>query len=280
MNHMKWLISILLVFVFASGCAVPKGGTSPTPSNSPDLTSSPYASPSAPANPSPSKTLLPSPLPSAPVDTPDAAPAMSVEPEKLGPIDGFFYMELSDAIKKRITGMSYPSDDDGAKIHYDDLRYIGLLHYDFEGNVKTGELIVNKKLANEVMQMFYELYCAKYPFTSVQLVDDFGEPADDTRSMEANNTSAFNYRRIAGSKKLSLHSYGMAIDINPKLNPYVKKNGVAPENGKAFVNRSKDFAGKIDHDDLCYKLFMKNGWKWGGDWKTVKDYQHFEKDVR
>ncbi len=229
MNPMKWLISILLVFVFASGCAAPKGSTFPTPSSPPDLTSSPDVSPSPSATPAPSKTPLPSPQPSATADAQDAAPAMSVEPEKLGPIDGFFYMELSDAIKKRITGMSYPSDDDDAKIHYDDLRYIGLLHYDFEDNVKTGELIVNKKLADEVMQIFYELYCAKYPFTSVQLVDDFGEPADDTRSMEANNTSAFNYRRITGSKKLSLHSYGMAIDINPKLNPYVKRTGSRPK---------------------------------------------------
>lgn len=279
MKHIKRLTGFLLIFVVSSGCTAPRGNDFDAPSTPPFVTSSPDVSLAPTATPAPSQTPLPSPQPSAP-DVPEAAPAMSVEPEKLGPIDGFFYMELSDALKKRITGMSYPSDDGDAKIHYDDLRYIGLLYHDFEGNVKTGELIVNKKLADEVMQMFYELYCAKYPFTSIRLVDDFGEPADDTRSMEANNTSAFNYRRITGSKKLSLHGYGMAIDINPKLNPYVKKNGVSPENGKAYVDRSKDFAGKIDHDDLCYKLFIKNGWKWGGDWKTVKDYQHFEKDVR
>lgn len=230
----------------------------------------------APKEYAPFKTS-PSPAPALSI-MPEAAPAMSVEAEKLGRVDGFFYMELTDEMNKRITGGSYPENDKKAKIHYEDLRYIGLLYYDFEGKVKTGELIVHKKLADEVMEIFCELYLCKYPFTSVRLVDDYR--ADDTRSTEANNTSAFNYRTVAGSKKLSLHSYGMAIDINPQLNPYVKKGVVSPKNGKEYANRSKDFAGKIDKDDPAYKLFTKQGWKWGGDWKTVKDYQHFEKDVR
>ncbi len=94
-------------------------------------------------------------------------------------------MKLSDGIKKRITGMSYPADDKDIAISYDDLRYIKIRHYDFEGNVKEGELIVNKKLAKEVTQIFYELYQAKYPLESVRLVDDFGEPGDDNLSMAA-----------------------------------------------------------------------------------------------
>ena len=271
MKIRKLYAVLLTVAVICAGCVAPKG-TAPSPSiaPSPSSTKLPVASPTD----TPAATSLPGPTPE------DSTAAMSVEPEKLGPVDGFFYMELNDAMIQRITGISYPADDADAKIHYDDLRYIGLLYYDFNGNVKTGELIVNKKLADEVMQIFYELYMAKYPFTSVRLVDDFGEPADDTRSMEANNTSSFNYRRVAGTKKLSLHSYGMAIDINPKINPYVKKGSVSPKNGTAYVDRSKEFAGKIDHEDLCYKLFTKSGWRWGGDWKTVKDYQHFDKDVR
>ena len=269
MNIRKFCAFFLLFAVLFPGCAAPekKEPTEPGPAYSPvpSATLSPEHSPAANM-----------PAPSA---TPEAAaPAMAVEPEKLGPVDGFFYMELNDTMKKRITGVSYPANDKKAKIHYDDLRYIGLLYYDFEGNVKTGELIVHKKLADETMQIFYELYQAKYPFTSVRLVDDYG--ADDRLSTEANNASAFNYRSVAGSKKLSLHSYGMAIDINPKFNPYVKKGVVSPKNGAEYADRSKDFPGKIDRDDLCCKLFTKHGWKWGGSWKTVKDYQHFEKDVR
>ena len=188
-------------------------------------------------------------------------------------------MKLNDEIKKRIIGMSYPADDKNCKISYDDLRYIKLLHYDFEGKVQEGELIVNKKLAKEVTEIFYELYKSKYPFTSVRLVDDFGEPGDDNLSMAANNTSAFNYRYVTGTKTLSRHSYGAAIDINPRLNPYIVGNRIAPANGADYADRSKDFAGKIDHDDLCYKLFLKHGWTWGGDSKGDKDYQHFSKDI-
>ena len=255
--------AFLFAVILFSGCAAPKE-YGPTDTG-------PAYSPAPPASISPTAPPVPS-------LTPEVAPAMSVEAEKLGRVDGFFYMELTDEMKKRITGLSYPENDRKSKIHYGDLRYIGLLYYDFEGNVKTGELIVHKKLADEVMEIFCQLYLCKYPFTSVRLVDDYR--ADDTRSTEANNTSAFNYRTVAGSKKLSLHSYGMAIDINPKLNPYVKKGVASPKNGAKYADRSKDFAGKIDKDDLAYKLFTKRGWKWGGNWKTVKDYQHFEKDVR
>lgn len=186
-------------------------------------------------------------------------------------------MKLNDALKARIKGMSYPANDTDCKISYDELRYIKLLHYDFVGKVHEGELIVNAKLADEVMKIFYELFKAKYPLASVRLVDDYGQPASDSLSMAANNTSAFNYRRISGSKTLSRHSYGAAVDINPVFNPYIVGARVAPENSKPYVDRSRNFAGKIDHADLCYKLFLKYGWTWGGDWQGDKDYQHFSK---
>ena len=175
--------------------------------------------------------------------------------------------------------MSYPADDPDCKVRYEDLRYIRLRHYNFEGQVLTGELIVHATLAREVTQIFMELYKAKYPLTSVRLVDDFGEPHDDNLSMAANNTSAFNYRYVTGTTTLSRHSYGAAIDINPMLNPYIDGDRVAPENGLPYVDRTQDFAGKIDHDDLCYKLFIARGWTWGGDWSGDKDYQHFSKKL-
>lgn len=188
-------------------------------------------------------------------------------------------MKLDASLKARITGMSYPADDTNAKITYDDLRYILLLHYDFAGRVQKGELIVHASLADEVTRIFYELYQAKYPLTSVRLVDDYGEPGNDDLSMAANNTSAFNYRRVTGTSTLSRHSYGAAIDINPMLNPYIVGDRVIPENGAPYADRTREFAGKIDHDDLCYKLFIKRGWTWGGDWSGDKDYQHFSKKI-
>lgn len=175
--------------------------------------------------------------------------------------------------------MSYPENDPYCAITYDDLRYIRLLYYDFEGIVHEGELMVNAQLAEEVTRIFYELYQAQYPFTSIRLVDDFGEPGDDNLSMAANNTSAFNYRYVTGTSTLSLHSYGAAIDINPLYNPYIDGDRVAPPGGAEYVDRTQDFPGKIDHDDLCYKLFTEKGWRWGGDWSGDKDYQHFSKSV-
>ena len=174
--------------------------------------------------------------------------------------------------------MSYPKDGSDI-ITYDDLRYIELLHYDFDGGVKNGELIVNAQVAQEVTEIFCELYKAQYSLESVILVDDFGEPGDDNLSMAANNTSAFNYRYVTGTNNLSRHSYGAAIDINPMLNPYIDGDRIVPENGIRYADRSLDEAGMIDHDDLCYKLFLQYGWTWGGDWSGDKDYQHFSKDL-
>ena len=188
--------------------------------------------------------------------------------------EGFYYEELSEAIKSRITGKSYPTD---CNVPYSDLRYVKVLHYDFNGNEHEGELICATEVAQELTNIFYELYLAKYPIEKMVLIDEYR--ADDIASMKDNNTSCFNYRVIEGSKNLSNHSYGLAIDINPLINPYVKGDYVSPKEAKPYVDRSQIKLGMIDKDDLCYKLFTKYGWKWGGSWNTVKDYQHFEKEI-
>ena len=193
---------------------------------------------------------------------------------RVGLAEGFYYEELSEAIKSRITGKSYPTD---CNVPYSDLRYVKVLHYDFNGNVHEGELICAKEVAQELTNIFYELYLAKYPIEKMVLVDEYD--ADDIASMRDNNTSCFNFRVISGSKKLSMHSYGLAIDINPLINPYVKGDYISPKEAKPYVDRSQIKPGMISKDDLCYKLFTKYGWKWGGIWNTVKDYQHFEKEI-
>jgi hypothetical protein len=240
------------------------------------------STPSAePISPSPS-ALSPSPTIPAqtathtPKASPKATPAPSIKKDTVTVAEGFYYTKLTDGLKKRITGMSYPADGK-AEISYDDLRYIKVRYYDFDGNVNEGELITDARLAGEVALIFHQLYEAKYPFTSIRLVDDYGEPGDDNLSMAANNTSAFNYRYVTGTKKLSLHSYGDAIDINPMMNPYIADTRIAPPNGAQYADRTKHLPGMIDHDDLCYKLFTAHGWRWGGDSSGDKDYQHFSK---
>ena len=98
--------------------------------------------------------------------------------------------------------------------------------------------------------------------------------------MAANNTSAFNYRQISGSSgKLSLHAYGVAVDINPRQNPYVRGKTVLPAAGSEFLDRRRLQPGMIQAGDVVYQAFVKRGWRWGGDWTSLKDYQHFEKPL-
>lgn len=196
--------------------------------------------------------------------------------------DGFYYHGITKNLKKRMEGKSY---QENSYISYGDLRYVRVKHYNYAGKVKTGELIVNKKIAKDMVEIFYQLYRKKYPIQKMVLIDEY--KGNDIASMKANNTSAFNYRVIEGSSSLSNHAYGMAIDINPKINPYVSKGGrnISPNNGRVYAIRNiKKCKGKykgnmIQKGDFIYRLFKKHGFKWGGDWNSIKDYQHFEKVV-
>ena len=193
-------------------------------------------------------------------------------------IDRFFVKEkISDSLFKRINGKSYKK---GCTVSTADLRYLRLLHYTIDHRIKVGELVCSKDIADDLIDIFRKLFSAKYPIERMQLIDDYN--ADDNLSMEHNNTTCFNYRVVAGSKKLSKHSLGKAVDLNPLYNPYVKKRTdgttvVNPKNGRRYTDRNKNFNYKINRSDLAYKLFVQHGFRWGGSWRTLKDYQHFEK---
>lgn len=195
--------------------------------------------------------------------------------------ENFYYESLSDTVKTRITGISYPADDSNAAISYDTLRYVRVLYHDFNGDVQSGELICHKAIAQDLVEIFYELYEADYPIERICLVDEY--QGDDELSMRDNNTSCFNYRALP-SGRLSNHAYGLAIDLNPFYNPYVitRKDGtasIAPAGSEPYVDRTQDFAYKIDKEDLAYRLFTEHGFTWGGNWRSSKDYQHFEKAI-
>ena len=184
---------------------------------------------------------------------------------------------ISDAIFHRMQGKSYKAD---CKIPRSELRYLQLSYYDATGKEHIGEIVCNKLIATDLIKIFKELHKHQYPIERMQLVDDYD--ADDEVSMSNNNTSCFNYRTIAGSTKLSKHAMGLAIDINPLYNPYVrrKKDGnyiVQPANARKYINREKVWPYKIERGDLCYRLFVKYGFKWGGSWSHFQDYQHFER---
>jgi len=190
--------------------------------------------------------------------------------------EGFYYEPLNENVKQRIYGLSYKED---CTIPYDDLRYLSLNYINFSGEIVTGELICNKLIADDLIEIFYELFVAGYQIDKIKLIDEY--QADDDLSCADDNTSCFNYRVVEGSTNLSKHAMGMAIDINPIFNPYVTfPDGiqrVSPAGSEVYADRSLDFAHKINEADLCYQLFISHGFTWGGNWKTLKDYQHFQK---
>lgn len=187
---------------------------------------------------------------------------------------GFSASDIPADIRRFMTGRTYR---DNPHISFEDLSYLKLKHYDFSHSVSQGELIVSKKLAEEILCIFEELFEAEYEIEKIRLCDHYD--GDDEKSMADNNSSAFNYRVVADTDTLSLHALGRAIDINPLINPYIVGEKVMPANALQYCNRELAFLHKIDCSDLCYKIFRSHGWLWGGEWKSSKDYQHFYKPV-
>ena len=189
----------------------------------------------------------------------------------------FSVQPIPDSVFLRMQGRSWP---EGCAVRRADLRYLRLSHFDAEKNEHVGVMVCNKVIANDLLEIFRELYRQKYPIQRIRLIDDY--EAEDERSMRDNNTSCFCYRKVSGTTKLSKHATGMAVDVNTLYNPYVRtgKNGrriVEPATAVKYVDRSKSFPYKIVKGDLLYRLFIRHGFKWGGSWRTVKDWQHFEK---
>lgn len=188
----------------------------------------------------------------------------------------FVSLPIPDSVWTLMQGKSYK---DNPYIRRSDLCYLRVLHVDDEGQVHRGEMICNRLIADRLLTIFRTLYEQRYPIQRMVLPDVYD--ADDELQMRDNNSSCFCYRTIAGSNSLSKHARGLAVDINTLYNPYCRrrKDGtlfVQPETGRPYIDRSRQFRYKITRDDLCCRLFREQGFEWGGDWTTRKDYQHFE----
>ncbi len=190
----------------------------------------------------------------------------------------FYYEDIKEDIKSRIAGKSYKEN---CTVPFEELKYVRVFYYGFNKKTHIGELIVNKAIASDIVDIFAELYDNKYPIEQMVLVDEYD--ADDNASMAANNTSSFNYRLVPDSYHLSKHALGLAIDVNPLYNPYIQytKKGtvILPAEGIKYADRTLDCPYYIKEDDLCYKAFTKRGFTWGGFWETEPDYQHFQKTL-
>ena len=159
-------------------------------------------------------------------------------------------------------------------ISLEDLRVVYVPYYGFDDQAHQGELIVHEAIAEVILEIFTELYEGQYPIEAMEPVSVY--EGSDHASMVANNTSAFNYRVVAGTTHLSNHAYGLAVDINPLINPYVTSSGIDPIEGEVYADRRLDVKGMIHKGDMCYNAFVTRGFSWGGDWVNSKDYQHFD----
>ncbi len=156
----------------------------------------------------------------------------------------------------------------------DGFSRVTVTHWDEAGHTRTGTLIVSSRVADDVRTVFEKLYEARFPIARIEPVDVYG--GDDDASMAANNTSAFNCRTVAGEKRLSRHAEGEAIDLNPLWNPMIKAGVVSPPGGRSFADR-RVRPGVIVEGGPAVRAFESIGWKWGGRWRSLKDYQHFSK---
>lgn len=188
----------------------------------------------------------------------------------------FVAAKIPDSVFRRMEGRTYRR---GCTIPRAELRYLRLLHRDAGGRILLGEMVAHQSVAAEMVDIFRQLYEAGYPIERMRLADVYG--GDDGRSMAANNTSCFNFRRVEGSARLSAHSRGMAVDINPLYNPCVRvRNGkttVQPAGGARYADRNVASPYRLLRGDACHRLFTAHGYQWGGAWRSLKDYQHFEK---
>jgi len=181
--------------------------------------------------------------------------------------------EIPETVRADMRGRSW--HDDPACPAFSELRLLSLTHHGFDGGVHTGELVVHRDVADEVLQIFARLFALRFPIERMQRVDAFG--GNDEASMAANNSSAFNFRRIQGSHVLSHHARGLAIDLNPVQNPWVRGDRVDPPDGRAYLERTHLRAGMIADPGPILDTFHAFGWHWGGHFPDMQDYHHFSK---
>jgi hypothetical protein len=155
------------------------------------------------------------------------------------------------------------------------LRRLRLSYWGFDGRAHTGELVVNARAVGDLVHVFSRLYGARLPIRRMRPIDAYR--GNDERSLQADNTAAFNcrYAVASGPKRWSAHAYGLAIDVNPVENPYLEGGRVHPRSGRAYLDRGRVRRGMALRGGLLVRAFADVGWAWGGRWTGSPDYQHF-----
>ncbi len=158
------------------------------------------------------------------------------------------------------------------------LRRVEVNYLGFDKQTHRGELIVHRDVVADAVAIFGQLYELGYPIAAMRSVADY-PGAEDELSMRDNNTSAFNCRPMPSGRGWSLHAYGRAIDVNPLMNPYLDSEGnLEPATAGPYLDRNRTDPGMLHANDPAVRTFTDRGWRWGGNWRSPKDYQHFERD--
>jgi hypothetical protein len=182
---------------------------------------------------------------------------------------------IGSAQAKQMTGVSWrPS----CPVALSDLRLLTMTYRGFDGRAHTGRLVVHRDVARVVVGAFRELYSSGFPIRRMVPIDAYG--GSDFRSIEADNTSAFNCRYVDGTTRWSEHAYGRAIDINPIENPYVSAGRTSHAASRSYLDRSRRSTGMAVEGGALVRAFDRIGWGWGGRWSGAKDYQHFSASGR
>lgn len=197
---------------------------------------------------------------------PSTAPATTTTRTPVPPFQGSV-----ERVTREELGASWGADSRCAQPA--ELRKLTVSHWGYDGQVTSGQLIVHDAYAGRMVAVFRDIYAARFPIERMVPIAAYG--GDDQASMRANNTSGYNCRTVAGSSTLSQHAYGAAIDVNPLHNPYVRNGTVDPPEGAPWADRSRDDPGMIEAGDAVVTAFARQGWGWGGNWSSGKDYQHF-----
>ncbi|MGW5865215.1 M15 family metallopeptidase [Streptomyces sp. NPDC055239] len=197
------------------------------------------------------------------------APGLDVPPSRSAPAPGL--AARVSAVPMAKLGRTYRP---GCPVPPRRLRLIRMNHWGFDGRVHAGELIVQERAVKPLLYVFRKAFTAKFPIRRMRVMAEFN--GSDPAAMAADNTSAFNCRRVTGNpNRLSQHSYGNAIDINTVENPYVDVNGrVHPASAAKYLRRDRFVKGMIRPGDVVSTAMRRVGWQWGGRW-AHPDYQHF-----
>ena len=256
--------SILLVLsMLIAGCSSTTGSAE---SAQPALTSLPAVQEpvvTTTVTPTTTSTTTPTPPSTAP-KTPTTLPAPATT---LPPV---FEYDVSPVTADVV----YATWREDCPLPLEELSLLTLTYWDFEGNVTQGPMVINSAVVTDVVQAFEGLFDIGFPIERMQLVDEYG--GDDKAAMRANVTSGFNCRFVDGTDRWSNHAFGLAVDINPLINPWAREGNVLPLEGTEYTDRELDLPGMINLGDEAITIFEEVGWTWGGVWQSA-DYMHFSR---